>query len=171
MYPNTKASCMCRLIILSCVFIAFWTFVLFTTLSCRKMVDGHILKADNNGMLINTCNITFEFQTSTTTCIQSHIFIKPCPALGASTGVLLPVCYGKTNPCYNFQVAMDPKLLHPYLYNISIFFLILSVILLIFSIASRVKATIEVNHNNQHSEAQIALPIIYNDRSVLLPKN
>ena len=90
------------------------------------LVDARIVKADNDGMLLQSCMFTFAFNatstttttTTTTTCTGSQVFQEPCPP--TYEGIVLPACYNPSDPCVMNQVAVAPGDLQPNAYVVAL---------------------------------------------------
>ena len=108
------------------------------------LVDARIVKADNDGMLLQSCMFTFAFNatstttttTTTTTCTGSQVFQEPCPP--TYEGIVLPACYNPSDPCVMNQVAVAPGDLLPNAYVVAL------TLVIVFGVATVVSAGLAV---------------------------
>ena len=100
--------------VLSVIFL----FAFVGSTDCRELVFARIVRADNDGLLLNQCNFGFEFDATdrsgaSRTCSGSQVLQEPCQNSAGSA--VLAVCYNpySEDPCAACDVSPSPDQLNP----------------------------------------------------------
>ena len=142
---HDKRMCCCKCTGLLVLCTVFWLCAVYWSSSCRYSVNATIIQANNNNILINTCNITMKFDISKTTCFVNSIYPIQCPIISSDTKV--PICY---KDCNNYKASFDSDHnYNPATFYISIFFLILCSLSLLYSLYTCIQGFIESQQNVQ----------------------